>query len=273
MSLSNKTIVITGASRGIGRALALRFAKDGANVVIAAKSSEPHPKLGGSIHSVAEEVEQAGGKALAYQLDVRKELQVKKLMKTTAETFGGIDAIINNAGAISLTSVESTSPKRYDLMQTVNHRAVYCMAHYAIPYLRKSKHAHILNLSPPLNLDIKWLKDYSPYTLSKYGMSMLTLGLAEELRNDKIAVNSLWPETMIATAAIEFAVADQSALQHCRKPEIMADAAYEVLTTQNNELTGQLLLDESILRERGTKEFEHYAVNPEKDLYPDLFID
>lgn len=273
MSLTNKTIIITGASRGIGRAIALRCAQDGANVVIAAKSSEPHPKLKGTIHSVAKEIENSGGKALAYQLDVRKELQVKKLMQITAETFGGIDAVINNAGAISLTNVEQTSPKRYDLMQSVNHRAVYCTSHYAIPYLKKSDNPHILNLSPPINMNPKWFNDYAPYTLSKYGMSMLTIGLAEELRSAKIAVNSLWPQTMIATAAIEFAVADKEALRHCRHPAIMADAAYEVLTTKNAEITGRCMLDEDILRERGITGFEQYAVDPSVNIHPDLFID
>ena len=273
MSLNNKTIIITGASRGIGREMALRFAQDGANIVIAAKSSEPHPKLEGTIHTVAEEVNKAGGNALAFQLDVRKELSVKKLMTAAIETFGSIDAIINNAGAISLTSVEKTSPKRYDLMQTVNHRAVYCLAHYGIPYLKKSANPHIINLSPPINLNLKWLKDYAPYTLSKYGMSMLTLGLAEELKSAGISVNSLWPKTMIATAAIEFAVGNKETLTHCRTPKIMADAAYQLLLTEKNTITGQLLLDEDILKQYGVDNFEQYAVDASKPLYPDLFLD
>jgi citronellol/citronellal dehydrogenase len=273
MSLNNKTIIITGASRGIGRAMALKFAADGANLVIAAKSAEPHPKLEGTIYSVAEEVEKAGGKALPYQLDVRKELAVKKMMETTAEHFGTIDIIINNAGAISLTNVEQTSPKRYDLMQSVNHRAVYTMAHYAIPYLKQSSNPHILNLSPPINLNPKWLKDYSPYTLSKYGMTLLTLGLSEELKQDNISVNSLWPKTMIATAAIEFAVGNQEMLRHCRTPQIMADAAYAIITSENNQLTGQCLLDEEILRRVGVTDFSVYRNDPDAELYPDLFID
>ncbi len=273
MSLKNKTIIITGASRGIGRSIALKCARDGANIVIAAKSAEPHPKLSGTIFSVAKEVEEAGGTALPYQLDVRKELQVKKLLEETSAKFGGVDAIINNAGAISLTSVEATSPKRYDLMQSVNHRAVYTMAHYAIPYLRESENPHILNLSPPINLNPKWLKDYSPYTLSKYGMSLLTLGLAGELEKDAIAVNSLWPKTMIATAAIEFAVGDQEMLTHCRKPDIMADAAYAILNVEKNKLSGQCLLDEDFLHTQGVTDFEHYAVDSNQPLYPDLFLD
>lgn len=271
MSLSNKTIIITGASRGIGREMALRFAEDGANIVIAAKSSDPHPKLSGTIHTVAEEVNNAGGKALAYQLDVRKELSVKKLMTTTFDTFGSIDSIINNAGAISLTNVENTSPKRYDLMQAVNHRAVYCLAHYGIPYLKQSANPHIINLSPPINLNIKWLKDYAPYTLSKYGMSMLTLGLSEELKEKGISVNSLWPKTMIATAAIEFAVGSKETLAHCRSAKIMADAAYQLLLSK--QTTGQLFLDEEVLRQHGVENFEQYAVDPSKPLYPDLFLD
>ncbi len=273
MSLSNKTVIITGASRGIGREMAIKFAADGANIVIAAKSAEPHPKLSGTIYSVAEEVESAGGNALPYQLDVRKELAVKKLMEKAHEHFGGIDVIINNAGAISLTNVEKTSPKRYDLMQSVNHRAVFNMAHYAIPYLRQSSNAHILNLSPPINLSPQWLKDYSPYTLSKYGMSLLTLGLAEELRQDGIAVNSLWPKTMIATAAIEFAVGDKEMLKHCRTPNIMADAAYEIITTTGNQLTGQCLLDEQVLKQAGVTDFSKYQSDPVAELYTDLFID
>jgi citronellol/citronellal dehydrogenase len=273
MSLKGKTIIITGASRGIGRAMALKFAADGANLVIAAKSAQPHPKLKGTIFSVAEEVENAGGKALPYQLDVRKELAVKKLMEVTSEHFGGIDIIINNAGAISLTNVEQTSPKRYDLMQSVNHRAVFTMAHYAIPFLRKSPNPHILNLSPPINLNPKWLKDYAPYTLSKYGMSLLTLGLAEELKADGISVNSLWPKTMIATAAIEFAVGNQEMLRHCRTPQIMADAAYAIVSTRDNEITGQCLLDEDVLRKTGITDFSNYQNDPTVELYPDLFID
>ncbi len=273
MSLNTKTIIITGASRGIGRAMALKFASDGANIVIAAKSAEPHPKLSGTIYSVAEEVEQAGGNALPYQLDVRKELQVKKLMESAQNHFGSIDVIINNAGAISLTNVEKTSPKRYDLMQSVNHRAVFNMAHYGIPYLRQSDNAHILNLSPPINLSPEWLKDYSPYTLSKYSMTLLTLGLAEELKKDGIAVNSLWPKTMIATAAIEFAVGDKETLNHCRTPQIMADAAYEIITTKSNQLTGQCLLDEQVLSQAGITDFSKYQNDPDVELYTDLFID
>jgi citronellol/citronellal dehydrogenase len=271
-SLQNKTIIITGSSRGIGRAIAIESAKHGANVVVAAKSAEPHPKLPGTIHSVAEEVERAGGKALAYQLDVRKELEINKMFKVVNETFGGVDIIINNAGAISLTSVEKTSPKRYDLMQQVNHRAVFNMSHYGIPYLEQSEQAHIVNLSPPINLAPKWLKDYAPYTLSKYGMTLLTLGMAEELRDKTIAVNSLWPQTMIATAAIEFAVGDQSMLEHCRTPQIMADACLALISKPPTEITGETLIDETFLRSQGITDFTQYAHKPGSELYDDLFI-
>ncbi|WMS87739.1 SDR family oxidoreductase [Pleionea litopenaei] len=273
MKMTNKTIFITGASRGIGRAIALAAAKEGANVVIASKSAEEHPKLQGTIFSVAEEVSALGGSALPIQLDVRKEIQVKMALEQAHLEFGSIDVLVNNAGAISLTNVEQTSPKRYDLMQSVNHRAVYTLSHYAIPYLKQSPNAHILSLCPPLNLNPKWLKDYAPYTLSKYGMTLLTLGLAEELRPYSIAVNALWPKTMIATAAIEFAVGNQNMLNNCRKPDIMADAAMSMVNSQYERFNGQTLLDEDVLKLDGVEDFSHYAVNPSEPLYPDLFLD
>ena len=273
--LSNKTIIITGASRGIGQAMALRFARDGANIVIAAKSARPHPKLEGTIHTVAEEVAAAGGNALPLQLDVRREDQVVDMMKAAVDKFGGIDALVNNAGAISLTPVEKTPIKRYDLMQSVNSRAVFTCTHSALPYLKASANPHILSLSPPLNLSIKWLKDHAPYTLSKYGMTMLSLGMAAEFEAYGIAVNCLWPQTAIATAAIEFAVGNRDLFKHCRKPEIMADAAYEILITENRRLSGQTLTDEQILRERGHTDLDRYAVDPANadQLLPDFFLD
>ena len=274
-SLKDKVIIITGASRGIGRAMALRFAKEGATIVIAAKSDKPHPKLPGTIHTVAEEVEQAGGKAIAVALDVRKELQVKKLCDRIGEEFGRIDAVINNAGAISLTKVEETSPKRYDLMQQINSRAVYCLAYYALPYLKKSDNPHILNLSPPVNLEEKWLKDFSPYTLSKYGMSILSKGMAAEFKPYGIAVNTLWPQTYIATAAIEFAVGNKDTLNYARKPEIMADAAHVVLTHPSHHYTGLWLIDEEVLKAAKVTDFSQYAYNPEFEdqIQKDLFLD
>lgn len=274
-SLKDRVIIITGASRGIGRAMAIRFAQEGATIVIAAKSDQPHPKLPGTIHTVAKEVEAAGGKAIPVQLDVRKELAIKKLCDQLGEQFGRIDAVINNAGAISLTNVENTSPKRYDLMQQINSRAVYCFAHYALPYLKKSDNPHILSLSPPVNLDVKWLKEYSPYSLSKYGMSILSRGIAEEFKPYGIAVNTLWPETYIATAAIEFAVGNKETLNYARKPEIMADAAYVILTHPSKNYTGLWLIDEQVLKAAKVTDFSQYAYNPEfeKQIQKDLFLD
>ncbi len=273
--LSEKTILITGASRGIGRALALRFARDGARIVVAAKSAEPHPKLKGTIFDVAREVESAGGQALPFQVDVRFESQVAEMMSAAAATFGGIDILINNAGAISLTPVEKTPVKRYDLMQGINARAVFVCSQAALPYLKSAANPHILNLSPPISLDRKWLKDFAPYTLSKYGMTLLTLAMSEEFAPYNIAVNALWPRTAIATAAIEFAIGSRDFFKHCRKPEIVADAAYEILTTTGRRLTGQALTDEGILRDRGCTDFDRYAYDPEfaGKLQPDFFLD
>ena len=273
-TLKNRTIFITGASRGIGRAIALKCAREGANIVIAAKSDEPHPKLPGTIHSVAEEVVAAGGQALALKLDVRDETQVQTAMKQAAEHFGGIDVLVNNAGAISLTPVEHTPVKKYDLMNQINSRAVFVCSQAALPYLKKSAFGgHILNLSPPLNLDEKWLKPYAAYTLSKYGMTILTLGMAGEFKRYGIAVNSLWPRTTIATAALS-QVGDQTLNDKSRKPDIMADAAREIFVTPDQGLTGQTLLDEDLLRQRGVTEFVHYACDPENadQLFPDLFL-
>ena len=273
--LANKTIIITGASRGIGRAMALRFARDGANIVIAAKSAKPHPKLKGTIYSVAEEVAAAGGKALPYKLDVRLEEQIIAMMEAAVDHFGGIDALVNNAGAISLTPLERTPIKRYDLMQAINSRAVFICSQAALPFLKASANPHILSLAPPLNLSIKWLKDHAAYTLSKYGMTMLSLGMAAELESHGIAVNCLWPQTAIATAAIEFVVGNRDLFRNCRKPEIMADAAYEILITENRQLTGQTLIDEQILRERGYTDLDSYAVDPANadKLLRDFFLD
>ncbi len=273
--LKGRTIVITGASRGIGRAMALRFAVDGANIVVAAKTAEPHAYLPGTIHTVAEEVEKAGGKALPVQVDVRKEDQVQAMVEEAVRAFGGVDALVNNAGAISLTSVEATDLKRYDLIQNVNARAVFICSKAALAALRGGVNPHILNLSPPLALDRKWFARHAPYTVSKYGMTMLTYGMAEEFRRHRIAVNSLWPRTTIATAAIEFAVKDKEMLKVSRKPDIMADAAYEVLVSERLSVTGRALIDEDFLRERGVKDFHHYGMNPDQGgrLQKDLFVE
>lgn len=274
MSLNSKTLFITGASRGIGREIALRAARDGANIVIAAKSAEAHAKLPGTIHSVAEEVIVAGGQALALQLDVRDENAVAVAMAKAAEHFGGIDALINNAGAIKLMGVEHLPAKRFDLMYQINTRAVMVCSQAALPYLKKSSNGHIINLSPPLNLDEKWFAQHGPYTVTKYGMSMLTLGMNAEFKKYAISVNSLWPKTMIATAAIEFELGSRDAFKRARSPLIMADAAYTILNSKQRSISGRLLIDEEILREHGQTEFEHYRFDPEGgDLIPDLFVD
>jgi len=272
MSLNAKTLFITGASRGIGREIALRAARDGANVVIAAKSAEPHPKLAGTIHSVAEEVEAAGGKALALQLDVRDENAVREAMARAAEHFGGIDGLVNNAGAIKLVGVERLEPKRFDLMYQINTRAVMVCSQAALPYLKQSQ-GHILSLSPPLNLAEKWFAQHGPYTVTKYGMSMLTLGMHQEFGKYGISVNALWPKTMIATAAIEFELGSRDAFKRARTPAIMADAAHAILDSTGRSISGRLLIDEEILREQGVSDFEQYRFDPQGGpLVPDLFL-
>lgn len=272
--LKHRTILITGASRGIGREMALRFAADGANLIIAAKSSQPNPKLPGTIYTVAAEVEQAGGNALPLILDVRDDAHIEAVIAQAVEHFGGIDAVINNAGAIKLANSESLPIKRFDLMHQINTRAVLAMSKAALPWLKKSGQGHIINLSPPINLDVRWFENFGPYTITKYGMSMLTLGMAAEYRRYNIAVNSLWPQTVISTAAIEFEGGGKALMSRGRHPRIMADAAYELLTTQNCELTGQCLIDEALLRERGVTDFEGYRFDPENDkpLMADLFL-
>jgi citronellol/citronellal dehydrogenase len=273
-SLRNKTIIITGASRGIGRAMAIRFARDGANIVVAAKTADPHPKLEGTIFDVAGEIESAGGRALAVQVDVRFEDQIAAMVARTVDRFGGIDVLINNAGAISLKGVEKTPVKRYDLMQSINARAVYLCSQAVLPHLISATNPHILSMSPPLNFDKIWLKDYAPYTLSKYGMTILTLGMSAEFEKYGVAVNCLWPRTAIATAAVEYAIGGHDWLRNCRKPEIIADAAYEILITQDRKLTGQALIDEDFLCKRGVDDFKKYAVDPEysNELLPDFFL-
>ncbi len=272
---AGRTVLITGASRGIGKAMAVRLARGGANVVIAAKSDAAHPKLPGTIHETAAAVEAAGGKALALKLDVRDEAAVAGVVAAAVDRFGGLDGVINNAGAISLTDVEHTDAKRFDLMQSVNARAVFVCARAALPFLTQSPHAHVLSLCPPLNFAGDWLKRYAPYTLSKFGMTMLSLGMAEEFRAAGVAVNCLWPRTLIATSAIEFAVPGGAGLfARSRRPEIMAEAAAAVLRTPPGELTGQCLLDEDFLRSVGVTEFADYACEPENAgrLLPDLFL-
>ncbi len=270
-TLRGKTVFITGASRGIGRAIALRCARDGANVAIAAKTAEPHPKLQGTIHSVAAEVEAAGGRALPLHLDIRDEAAVEAAVRQTAKQFGGIDALVNNASAISLTGTLSTPMKRYDLMQTVNTRGTYLCSQACLPYLLKAGNPHILTLSPPLNLDPKWFAPHAAYTIAKYGMSLCTLGMAREFAAQGVAVNSLWPRTTIATAAVE--VFFPESIQASRKPQIMADAAHAILTSDSRSTTGNFFIDEEVLRRAGVSDLEAYAVTPGARQDPDIFLD
>ena len=271
-TLAGKTLFITGASRGIGREIALRAAQDGANVVVAAKTVEPHPKLAGTIHSVAAEVEKAGGKALAIQLDVRDEAAIAAAMGETVKKFGGLDILVNNASAISLTPTMATPAKRFDLMMSVNARATFLCSQAAILILKKSKNPHILTLSPPLSMKAKWFAGHVAYTMSKFGMSMCTLGMAEELRQDGIAVNSLWPRTTIATAAVEVHF-PEAILKASRTAAIMADAAHVILTSDARKNTGQFYIDEEVLKKSGVKDFDRYAVTPGVPLFQDLFVD
>lgn len=272
-NLHGKTIFITGASRGIGREIALRCARDGANVIIAAKSDEPHPKLPGTIHSVAKEVKEAGGTPLAIKLDVRNEGHVEAAMQQAAEHFGGIDALVNNASAIYLRNAQNTSMKRFDLIHSINTRGTLVCSRAAIPYLKKSNNPHIITLSPPINLGKHWLGQFIPYTVTKYSMSLIALGLAEELRTDGIASNALWPQTTIATAAVEFAI-DAKLLKASRTPAIMADAAYEILVSDSKLVTGRTFVDETLLRDRGYTDFNQYKNDLDcEELCIDIFID
>lgn len=272
MSLKGKTIFITGASRGIGREIALRCARDGANIVLAAKTVEPHPRLAGTIHSVAQEVEAAGGRALPQQVDVRDENAVRAAVEKSVAAFGGIDILVNNASAIMLTGTLETPMKRFDLMFGVNVRGTFACSQACIPHLMKADNPHILNLSPPLSIDAKWFKKHTAYTMSKYGMSMCTLGMSAELAEHGIAVNSLWPRTTIATAAIEVNFPAEI-LGASRKPAIMADAAYAIFNRDSRRHTGAFYVDEAVLRAEGVTHFEHYAMTPGARLYSDLFLE
>ena len=272
MGLKGKTIFITGATRGIGREIALRCARDGANVVVTGKSAEPHPKLPGTIHSVAKEIEAAGGKALAIQLDVRDADAVAAAVRSAVKAFGGIDGLVNNASAISLTGTLDTPVKRLDLMLAVNLRGTFVCSQACIPHLAKAANPHILTLSPPLNMNARWFKGHVAYTMAKYGMSLCTLGMAEEFRAQGIAVNSLWPRTTIATAAIAVNF-PQAILKASRKPSIMADAAHAILNRDSRGATGNFYIDETVLREEGVTDFDQYAVTPGTSLYTDLFLD
>ena len=271
-NLRGKTIFITGASRGIGKAIALRAAQDGAQIVIVAKTTEPHPKLPGTIHTAAAEVEAAGGRALACRADIRSEDDVSVAVEEAVRVFGGIDILINNASAISLTGTTETPMKRYDLMHGVNARGTFLASKLCIPHLRRSGNPHILNIAPPLDLEARWFAPHLAYTLAKFGMSLCVLGMAEELRADGIAVNALWPRTVIATAAVRNLLGGEEAIRGSRKPEIMADAAHAVITRRSRDFTGRFLIDEDVLREEGVTDLTPYAVDPGAKLISDFFV-
>lgn len=272
MSFQNKTVLITGASRGIGKAIGLRLAREGANVVIASKSVEENPKLGGTIFTAAAEMEAAGGKALAVQCDIRFEDQVQIVVDKAIATFGGIDILINNASAISLTNTEQTEPKRFDLMYDINVRGTFFVSKACIPFLKKATNPHIINLSPPINMDMKWFSNHLAYTMSKYNMTMIALGLATELKKFNIAANTLWPKTTIATAAVQNLLGGQMLMNMSRTPEIMADAAYYILTKASTQCTGNTFIDEEVLAAEGIVDLAKYSVVPGAQLYTDLFV-
>lgn len=272
MSFKGKTIFITGASRGIGKAIGLRLAREGANIVIAAKSVEENPKLGGTIFTAAKEMETIGGKALPVQCDIRFVEQVENAVHQTVEHFGGIDILINNASAIALAPVENTTVKAFDLMHDINVRGTFFVSKACIPFLKKSENPHILNLSPPINLDKKWLGPHVAYTMSKYNMSMMALGLAEELGPFKIACNCLWPRTTIATAAIRNLLGGQQLIDRSRTPEILADSAYYILEQPSSECTGHCFIDDEVLEKEGITDLSKYDVVKGSDLFTDLFL-
>jgi citronellol/citronellal dehydrogenase len=272
MTLKGKTLFITGASRGIGLAIGLRAARDGANVAIAAKTAEPHAKLPGTIYSAAEEIEAAGGKALPLLVDVRDEAAVREAIDKTAAKFGGIDIVVNNASAISLTATTQTDMKRFDLMHQVNTRGTYMVSKYAIPYLEKADNPHILMLSPPLDMQEKWFAPNVAYSIAKYGMSLCVLGLAGELRGRGIAVNALWPRTTIATSAIKNLLGGDQIMQASRTPQILADAAYAIFHKPSKGFSGNFLIDDTFLFGEGVTDFSPYRVDPSVPLAPDFFV-
>jgi citronellol/citronellal dehydrogenase len=273
MTFANKTVLISGGTRGIGKAIAKRLAREGANIAIVGKTAEPHPKLEGTIYTAAEEIAKEGpGKALPLQGDIRYEDSINEIVATTVNTFGGIDILINNASAISLTATEQTEWKRWELMHGINVRGTFFMCKACIPHLKKAHNPHILNLSPPLNMDPNWFSKHLAYTMSKYGMSMVILGLAEELRPHRIAANALWPKTTIATAAVQNLLGGDFLIQRSRTPEIVADAANYILQRPSYECSGNFFIDEEVLRAEGITDFGKYAVNPEQKLMMDLFL-
>ena len=272
-TLADKTLFITGASRGIGKAIALRAAQDGASIVIAAKTVVPHSALPGTIYSAAEEIEAAGGRALPCLVNVRLENQVQSAVDQAVKRFGGIDILVNNASAISLTPTLETPLNKFDLMHNVNARGTFLCSRICLPQLLRSPNPHILNIAPPLNMSARWFAPHLAYTLAKYGMSECVLGMAGEFRDAGVAVNALWPRTAIATAAVRNVLGGDAAIRRCRRPEIMADAAHAVLTRPSRERTGQFLIDEEVLAESGVRDFAHYAVDPTAELMLDFFLD
>lgn len=272
MSFRNKTVFITGASRGIGKAIALKLAKEGANIVIAAKSIEEDPRLGGTIFSAAKEVEDAGGKALAVQTDIRHEQQIQHAVDEAFSAFGGIDVLINNASAIRLTNTEQTEAKQFDLMHDINVRGTFLVTKTCLPYLKAGSNAHILTLSPPVNLQLKWLQNHIAYTMSKYNMSLMALGWAEEFRKYRIASNALWPRTTIATSAVKNLLGGEALMNMSRTTDIIADAAYCILNKPSTECTGNTFVDEDVLKAEGITDLEKYSVVQGAKLYVDLFI-
>jgi citronellol/citronellal dehydrogenase len=272
MSLANKTLFITGASRGIGLAIGLRAARDGANVAIAAKTAEPHPKLPGTVYTAAEEIEKAGGRALPLVCDIRFEDQVNAAVEQTLAKFGGLDICVNNASAIQLTGTLQTDMKRFDLMQAINARGTYLVSRACIPHLKRGSNPHVLMLSPPLDMNAKWFRNHTAYTMAKYGMSLCVLGMAAEFAEDGIAFNALWPRTGIATAAIRNALAGDEGMKHCRTPDILADAAHMIFEKPAREFTGNFLIDDTFLAANGVTDFDRYRVDSTKNLMPDFFV-
>jgi len=272
MSLQGKTLFVTGASRGIGLAIALRAARDGANVAIAAKTAEAHPKLPGTIYTAAEEIEKAGGKALPLIVDVRDEANVLDAVAQTVAKFGGIDMCVNNASAISLTGTEATDMKRYDLMNQINARGTFLTSKACIPHLKRAANPHVLMLSPPLDMNPRWFQGHVAYTMAKFGMSMCVLGMAAEYKADGIAFNALWPRTGIATAAIKFALAGDEGMKQCRTVDIMSDAAHAIFEKKAADFSGNFLIDDSLLYDEGVRDFDHYRVDPTARLMPDFFV-
>ncbi len=273
MSLKGKTIFLSGASRGIGRAIALKAAADGANIIVAAKTAQPHPKLPGTIHSVAQEIEQAGGQALPVVVDIRNEEMVEAAVEAGVKEFGGIDILVNNASAIFLTGTLHTPMKRYDLVHDVNVRGTFMCSQKCLPHLINSENPHILNMSPPLNMDSKWFAPHVAYTMSKFGMSMCVLGMAREFERDGVGVNALWPRTTIATSAVRYMVGGEEMIRMSRKPDILADAAYWILTQDSKTTNGNFFIDDEVMERMGKTDLSEYAVDPDVELAPDFFVE